>query len=195
MVGCQADRRLGFAVAPHTLRECIALVQTAPGSERNRGTRALGVCILAARQRRNLADGPRREKGHPGSEEATQEHPASHRIMAAVSISRSSQHVSIGPTGLFGAQGSSACGKVANLSSLSSKLCLAARKAPDYRNVGHATRVTAESAETAGRTEAGFTRPDRTVCTSVLFVRSGDGSVNNRLRDTRLLHGSLGKSR
>ena len=75
-----------------------------------------------------------------------------------------------------------------------------ARKAPDYRNVGHTRRATAVLQEhrhgtdlsrcegqgidgvvkpaeiqTRPRTEAGLTRPDRTVCTCVLFVRSDDG--------------------
>ena len=47
-----------------------------------------------------------------------------------------------------------------------------------------------------GRTST-ITRPDRTVRTSILFVRSDDGSainrVNNRLRDTRFLHGLSGE--
>ena len=51
--------------------------------------------------------------------------------------------------------------------------------------------------QTLPRTEAGLTRPDQTVCTSILFVRSDDRSVikglNKRLRDTRLLRGLSGK--
>ena len=97
-----------------------------------------------------------------------------------------------------------------------------AREAPGFRDVDHARRVPAvflkrrhgtdlsrckgqeidgvlQTAEmqTPPRAEAGLTRPDRTVCTSILFVRSDDRSAiegfNERLRDTRLLHGLSGE--